>query len=74
MASRLPTEECIEWPYQNPKTGSGTVYDKGVNKMVIRVAYEENVGPIPRGFLTYATCKNGRCINPAHMTIGRRMA
>lgn len=56
-------DSCIEWTGYTNKTGYGTSH----GKLVHRVAYEKEVGPIPDGMELDHLCFNRVCINTSHL-------
>lgn len=67
LQSRETENGCIEWTGGTNKKGYGRLVVDGWTQSVHRVAYETYVGPIPEGHEIDHTCKNRRCINPAHL-------
>lgn len=57
------TSACWNW--------TGAIQSKGYGsfgrKLSHRWAYERFVGPIPDGMQLDHTCRNTRCVNPAHL-------
>lgn len=54
---------CIDWAGRIDRWGYGR---KG-NLLAHRVAYEEQVGPIPEGLQLDHLCRNRACVNVAHL-------
>jgi hypothetical protein len=59
--------QCWEWSATMEKSGYGRF--RGQDGMVLahRYAYEWMRGPIPPGLTLDHTCRNTRCVNPAHL-------
>lgn len=77
---RRGANECWPWLRKPSRTGYGYIADKGKSRLVHRVAYELEVGPIPDGLgldhlchtndescLGGPTCPHRKCCNPAHL-------
>lgn len=64
----LPFTEsgCIEWPGVRHH-GHGRVAHEGRLHYAHRLAYEQQVGPVPRGLVLDHLCRNPACVNPAHL-------
>lgn len=65
--------EC--WIYTGPTTkdGYGVIgvgRGRGSQRRAHRAAYEEFIGPIPRGMLVCHRCDTPRCIKPNHLFLG----
>lgn len=59
---------CHEWTGWLSDAGYGYVWTDGKNRIVHRVRYEREVGPIPEGMhLDHFACDNPACCNPAHV-------
>lgn len=61
------SDGCWNWLAATTRKGYGQVSVQGVHKRAHRVAYELLVGPIPEGLTLDHTCRNPRCVNPAHL-------
>lgn len=58
---------CWNWTGTVARTGYG-FFSIGRNSYLVhRLAYEFAVGPIPAGMMVDHTCRNRRCVNPAHL-------
>lgn len=65
----IPFDEngCIIWPLRQTKNGYGHS-NKGRSSVVAhRLAYENQVGPIPDGLTLDHLCRNRLCVNPEHL-------
>lgn len=63
-------EGCVEWTGTiQHGNGYGVVKRGGVQKYAHRVAWEQQVGPIPPGEYIDHTCRNRRCVNVAHLRL-----
>jgi hypothetical protein len=61
------TSPCWIWADSITTQGYGVIYvDRGALR-AHRVAYEEFVGPIPRGFSVHHLCETRSCVNPEHL-------
>lgn len=64
---------CLEWRGERDRDGYGKIrLSIGGRRraMVHRVAYEEWVGPIPKGLIVMHTCDNPPCFEPTHLRVG----
>lgn len=66
---RSAADQC--WPWRasvNAKRGGyGQFRVAGATRRAHIVAYEAEVGPVPDGLVLDHTCRNPRCVNPAHL-------
>lgn len=59
---------CHIWQGKDNNKGYGQVVIDGRHRLVHRVRYELEVGPIPKGMqLDHFACDNRMCCNPAHL-------
>lgn len=67
-------DECIEWDRAtNGKKGYGLARDnggRGPMRLVHRLVWIEENGPIPAGMLVLHRCDNPPCINIDHLFLG----
>lgn len=62
--------DCIEWTGYRDKDGYGSRKWKGKTRLVHRVAWEEEHGPIPPGMKVCHSCDNPPCYNVEHLFLG----
>jgi hypothetical protein len=61
-------DQCWNWTASlNVRGGYGQVKIGGKTRRSHTVAYELSVGPVPAGLVLDHTCRNRRCVNPAHL-------
>jgi hypothetical protein len=60
-------EDCIIWTGAKIPDGYGIRRHQGRNQLAHRVAYMQEVGPIPEGLEMDHLCRNRLCINTAHL-------
>ena len=66
--SKIVQAESGCWEYRSqPKSVYPTFRWNGRRSPVARIAYEECVGPIPKGLTIDHLCKNTCCVNPRHL-------
>lgn len=58
---------CWVWVHKVNPDGYARVKRRGKYIQVHRLSYETYVGEIPPGLVLDHTCRNRRCINPAHL-------
>lgn len=64
-------DDCWEWQRRKDSRGYGLISgDKRETLQAHRVAYEFDVGPIPKGLIIRHKCDNPACCNPAHLETG----
>lgn len=64
----LVGDECLLWPYGvTSKGGYGVVFFNGKNRIVHRVVYELNNGPIADDVFVEHTCNTAICYRPDHL-------
>jgi hypothetical protein len=65
---RVSAAECWNWTASvNVRGGYGQFKIKGRVRRAHVVAYELAVGAVPEGLVLDHTCRNRRCVNPAHL-------
>ena len=60
---------CVEWTGCCNDAGYGVRWFNGKLTYAHRVAYIEQVGPIPEGMTIDHLCRNRACVNVAHMEV-----
>lgn len=63
------TEHCWLWVGYTDRDGYGKHWLNGTTCIVHRWAYENYVGPIPKGMTIDHMCKTRNCVNVAHLRI-----
>ena len=63
----VPDTGCWLWRGAHTRDGYGTVSWRGKTRLVHRVAYEQDRGPIPERFVLDHQCHRRACCNPAHL-------
>lgn len=59
---------CWVWTgYVHPKTGYGQYGQGNGTRLVHRIAYEYEVGPIPKGLHLDHLCRRRECLRPTHL-------
>ena len=61
--------ECWEWTTGCFSNGYGCFWN-GSSILAHRFAYEDRIGPIPKGKLVCHKCDNLKCCNPCHLFLG----
>lgn len=64
--------DCMDWPRGvAAKTGYGRCYNPADGKTwyAHRLAWVQQVGPIPEGMQLDHKCKNRKCVNVAHLRL-----
>lgn len=64
-----PVTGCWVWRGRVNRDGYGLRSRKKGTRLAHRISYEQRVGVIPPGMHLHHTCRNRRCINPAHLSL-----
>ena len=73
LTDRRGDDEC--WPWLGTRSGRyGTVpIGPQQHEYVHRVVYQQEYGPIPKGYNVIHRCRDGMCVNPRHvLAVDRR--
>ncbi|MCC6192287.1 MAG: HNH endonuclease [Anaerolineales bacterium] len=62
---------CWVWQRAIQSRGYGSVWRQGRSHLAHRLSYQLSVGAIPAGYDVHHTCRNRRCVNPAHLELQR---
>lgn len=60
-------DECWPWLASLNAYGYGQFRAEGRVSTAHRFAYEQEIGPVPQGYVVDHLCRNRRCVNPAHL-------
>jgi hypothetical protein len=66
----INADGCWEWQKARSDRGyavAGAPWQRGYVTSAYRVAYEVFAGRIPEGCVLHHLCRNGLCVNPAHL-------
>jgi hypothetical protein len=66
------TRTCWLWQGATLPAGNGVIGWQGRSRLVPRIVWELERGPIPRGLLVFHLCPNPRCVRPGHLRVGTR--
>lgn len=58
---------CLLWQGSCTRDGYGTISWQGRTRLVHRLAYEQEVGPIPKFYVIDHQCRTRNCCNPDHL-------
>ena len=64
-------DECWNWKGGIDRSGYGYVYKDGLRCIASRIMYELHTGSILGRVNIGRSCRNKKCVNPAHMKPGR---
>ncbi len=62
--------DCWEWTGGRFRNGYGRTFVNSQGVGAHRVAYQDQIGPIPAGMLVMHRCDNKPCVRPSHLTLG----
>lgn len=66
--ARAPLDSaCIDWIGWKDEAGYGLRKVKGKKRRAHRVAYAQQIGPIPEGLVLDHLCRNRACVNVTHL-------
>lgn len=65
-------EGCWEWVAGRTGRGYGAFWIDGKQYLAHRIAYELEVGPIPKGMTLDHLCRNRACVRPDHLEVVSR--
>lgn len=67
-----PNTGCWLWTGSTTRFGYGEIRMKDYPRVVHRLRYEQQFGPIPKGLFVLHICDNPLCSNPYHMFLGTK--
>lgn len=59
--------DCLIWDGPTDKDGYGTFHLRGASRRAHRVAWFDQHGEIPDGYVVNHTCRNRACVNVQHL-------
>lgn len=65
--SKTRETRCTVWIGSTNNKGYGLIAIDGTAKLARRVAYEDEYGPIPEGYVIDHLCRVRNCVNPMHL-------
>ena len=63
------TDSCWIWKGSKKPAGYGQLKRKGKVLYAHRVAWQQEIGPIPHKMIVDHQCRNRSCVNPGHLRL-----